>query len=84
MAIPQNITSEHILKAADIIDRNGIPRGREADKWEVIINGKRYPPKYIVCLANKFPNGMELYYKETRTGKAQDYLMKLGFKIVPK
>ena len=84
MPIRQNITREHIIMAAAWIDRNGVPDRQQSREWVVIVNGKPYPPKYIVCLANSYPNQIELPFDEKRTSKAQKYLMNLGFRIVPK
>ena len=56
MAIPRNITREHVLRALREIDerrRKGEP-DRESRKWFLLHNGKRYPPKHAISLANKY------------------------------
>jgi biotin operon repressor len=55
--IPQNITKEHILKAIQEIDKNGVPEERLSTKYYLQYNGKNYPPKYTISLANKYANG---------------------------
>jgi hypothetical protein len=60
MAIPKNITSEHIIKAINEIDTVVIPKGRQQRKFNLKYNGKNYPPKYTTSLANKYANGQEL------------------------
>ena len=58
--IPENITKDHILKAIDKIDQEGVPRGRNSTTYNVFYNNKTYPPKLIISYANYFANGDEL------------------------
>lgn len=58
--IPKNITTELINKALGEIDISGIPKGRESKKYSLCYGSKRYPPKYVISLANKYANGYEL------------------------
>jgi energy-coupling factor transporter ATP-binding protein EcfA2 len=60
MAIPININREHLLKAVEKIDLEGIPKDGDSQYYDVHLNGKRYPPKLIVSYANIFANGREL------------------------
>lgn len=60
MAIPENISKEHLLKAIEKIDKDGIPRDGDSQYYDVIYNGIKYPPKVIVSYANIFANGYEL------------------------
>ncbi len=60
MAIPQNITKEHLLQAIRKIDIEGIPSDGDSQYYDVIYDGKGYPPKLIVSYANLFANGNEL------------------------
>ena len=83
--IPKNITREHILKAIEEVDRNGYPEGRGSKKFVLEHNQKHYPPKYIISLANKFANGVELDSEDFGGGKeTNEFLEKLGFKIIDK
>lgn len=80
--IPKNIRKEHILKAIEEIDRKGIPKSRESRKFNLLYNWKLYPPKYIISLANKHANGVELNSEVFGGGgKTNDFLRKFGFKI---
>lgn len=74
----KKISYGDIIGAARFIDGNGIPYSNESREWDVIINGKKYPPKYIIMLAGGLSS------EETRTGKAQERLRELGFLIVVK
>ena len=81
--IPSNIEREHIIKAIREIDSNGILPGRESRSFLLIFEGKRYPPKYVLSLANKFVNGEKL--DPLRFGGGQEtnnFLKRLGFDIV--
>ncbi len=60
MAIPKNISKEHLLKAIAKIDKDGIPKDGGSKYFDVVYNGKKYPPKIIVSYANYFANGKEL------------------------
>lgn len=60
MAIPNNILKEHLVKAIEKIDSEGIPKDGDSQYYDVIYNGKKYPPKLVVSFANIFANGIEL------------------------
>ena len=83
MMIPKNIRSEHILKAIEEVERIGFPDNRNSKNFHLEYNGKYYPPKYILSLANKYANGKELVSSEFSGGKeSNDFLGKLGFNII--
>jgi 5-methylcytosine-specific restriction protein B len=54
--IPQNITREHLLKAIERIDKEGLPDKGHSSTYDVIHDGKVYPPKVVVSWANVFAN----------------------------
>jgi hypothetical protein len=60
MAIPQNISREHIEKAISEINLANIPSQRLEQHYSLLENGKSLPPKYVISIANKFANGEEL------------------------
>ncbi|MFH8120317.1 MAG: hypothetical protein QXS37_05950 [Candidatus Aenigmatarchaeota archaeon] len=83
--IPKNINREHIIKAIEEIKKVGIPDGRSSKKFLLEYNGKYYPPKYTISLANKYANGKELDPQKFSGGKeTNDFLKDLGFNIVKK
>lgn len=83
--IPKNITREHVLNAIAEADRNDYPEGRGSKKFFLEYDQKDYPPKYIISLANKFANGVELDSEGFSGGKeTNEFLEKLGFKIIDK
>lgn len=60
MSVPKNITTEHILKAIQKIDNDGVPADATSRYYDVIHNHKRYPPKLVVSYANFYANGEAL------------------------
>jgi hypothetical protein len=80
--IPSNIEKKHIIRAMREIDSNGILPSRESRSFFLISGGKRYPPKYVLSLANKFANGEELYPSSFSGGQeTNNFLKRLGFDI---
>lgn len=84
--IPANITREHITSAIKEID-NGkkIPFEREPHRHQIFYNGKLYPPKFVISLANKYANGgQELDSTEFSGGpESNNFLTSRGFEIRP-
>jgi hypothetical protein len=83
MAIPKNITREHLLSAIEMIDNEGLPKNRDSDYY-VIYNGKEYPPKVIISFANIFANTLQLDSHSFNAVEARKYLKKFEFDIVDK
>lgn len=87
MTIPDNITKDHLLKAIEKIDNDGIPEYGQSQYYDVLYNEKKYPPKLIVSYANLFANGEELDRNAFEGGlktPAFALLEKEGFKIAKK
>jgi len=85
--IPRNITREHLLQAIEQIDREGVPARKKSHYYDVIHNGNRYPPKYVISLANVFANGEQLDHNSFEGGlntTAFKLLEREGFTIVEK
>lgn len=81
--IPKNIKQKHIIKAIEEIGKNGTPKRRSSKKFFLKYNGKCFPPKYIISLANKYANGKELDPKEFSGGaETNNFFIDLGFNIV--
>ncbi|MCM2466684.1 DUF3883 domain-containing protein [Methanoculleus oceani] len=83
--IPSNIQREHILRAITEIKEQGCPPHNKSTKYDLIYLGKRYPPKYVISLANEFANG-ELFNVSKFSGgeETNKRLRLLGFEIVEK
>lgn len=83
--IPKNIYREHIIKAIEEADRAGIPKDKSSKKFLLEYNGKNYPPKYIISVANKYANGKALDSSEFSGGKeTNNFLRALNFNIIEK
>jgi len=71
-----------ILKAIKEIDSQGVPEVRSSRKFLLEFEGKEYPPKYVISLANKYANGHELDAEEFSGGNESNELLKnRGFNI---
>lgn len=84
MAIPRNIEKEHLLKAIEKIDNEGVPADGDSRYYDVFFNGKIYPPKLVVSYANIFANGSEIDRNSFEGGlKTESFklLQKNGFII---
>jgi len=60
MILPEHIDREFLLKAIDRIDEEGTPPHAQSTLYDVIHQGKRYPPKLVVSWASQFATGVEL------------------------
>ena len=81
--IPANITRDHILKAIKEIDEQGVPPSREQTKYSLVLDGKLYPPKYTISIANKYANQEKLDPLSFSGGdETNPFLNKLDFTII--
>lgn len=68
-----------------MVAKFGIPPRRESAKFNLIYEGKIYPPKYVVALANQVANGEFLDSSKFNGGlETNGFLEGLGFKIMCK
>ena len=67
--IPKNIKRQNIIDALEEIDDKGIPEHRESTKYLLNYQNTYYPPKYVISIANKYANGVELPPSEFSGGK---------------
>jgi hypothetical protein len=84
-SIPAGLTREHVLKAmADLDARIDHPFGQPTG-YEVVHEGKRYPPKAVVGLACRYSLGRLLRPDEfsggEAPGQANYVLRRLGFTV---
>ncbi|MCA0238148.1 MAG: excisionase family protein [Bacteroidetes bacterium] len=78
--IPSNIQKEHLLSAIQEIDRKGIPSYQQYTRYDLIFEGKVYPPKLVVRWANRLVNGRELEDFSGGT-ETNNFLKQHGFVI---
>jgi hypothetical protein len=73
----------HVEEAIARIDREGVPRRRESTKFHLVVEGRRYPPKYVISLAAAHATGRELRPYEFSGGdETNSVLQSLGFTVV--
>lgn len=81
--IPENIDKSDVLAAIRRIDAEGVPAPRKSKVYNLLFNGRSYPPKYVLSLANESANGKELPWRRFRGGaETNTFLHALGFTIV--
>ena len=82
MAIPQNITDENIIQALKYIDQHGIPEKNKSTQYELISEeGKKYPPKYVIAIADHLTNNTEISTENFVSVEAINFLAKRGFNV---
>lgn len=84
MAIPSNITKEHIDKAIKEIIPAEIPQERLSVHYFLIHGEITLPPKYVISIANKFVNNVELDSHLFTAVEAKNFLIKKNYNIVIK
>ena len=79
---PNKISQKHVLDAVARIQKEGL-KLIDSTKYDVIINGRKYPPKEIMRLARfEYDGSKEWYYNG---GEATNkYLENMGFEIISK
>lgn len=50
--IPVNTNRSHVIKAIKKIDELVIPDARNSTKYQLVYEGKNYPPKFVISIAN--------------------------------
>ena len=67
--LPRNIKRDDILQGIRKIEEEGIPAQAHSSTYDLLYNGKRFPPKLVLAYANIFANGEELDRNEFEGGK---------------
>ena len=83
--IPKTISRDHLLEAARIIDREEVPKTRQSTRYNVLVAGKKYPPKYLIAVASKLATGKMLSSPNYNGGaESNSFLRVRGFQITDK
>jgi len=85
--LPKNIKPEHIVQAIHKIEEEGIPPQAHSSTYDVLYEGRRFPPKLVLSYANIFANGVALDRSEFEGGIGTPcfkILEENGFTIVTK
>jgi 5-methylcytosine-specific restriction protein B len=82
MAIPQNITRQNVLDAIQYIEANGIPHHNQSMKYDLVADsGEKYPPKYIIAVANNLANNTDISVDGFNEVEAKNFLEGLDFEV---
>lgn len=81
MAIPK-INEQDIRKAFKYIDKNGVPPHNVSVRYELVTEeGKSYPPKYVIAVADHIANGTDILTEGFNAVEAKNFLQGKGFRI---
>lgn len=81
--IPDAITRAHVVAALEEIDSTTVPPHRQSMDYDLVFDGKPYPPKFVVSIAAKHATGSELAPSAFSSGtETNTFLTKLGFDVV--
>lgn len=84
MAIPK-LKKQNIIDALKFIDENGVPEHNTSVKYVLVSeDGKRYPPKYVVAVADHLANGTDISTVGFNAVEAKSYLENQGFVVETK
>lgn len=84
MAIPK-FKREYIIEALKFIDENSVPEHNVSTKYVLVSeDGKKYPPKYVVAVADHLANGSDISTDGFNAVEAKSYLEAQGFSIETK
>lgn len=82
MAIPEDITAQHIRQALRYIDEHGVPPRRQSTRFSLVHRSREYPPKYVLSLAAELGLGRELSPGEFGGGpETNSFLTRRGFDV---
>lgn len=84
MAIP-TISKQNIVDAIKYIDEYGVPDKNKNTQYVLVMdNGKTYPPKYVIGVANYLANGTEITTDSYHEVEVKNYFETKGYKIEAK
>jgi 5-methylcytosine-specific restriction protein B len=79
---PKSITKEHIVQAISSINRENVEL-KPSTRWDVIIDGKAYPPQEVMRYAHKNMNG-ELLWEYSGGEATNKWLKNFGYQVIDK
>ena len=82
--IPKGFEHTHFKQAIDEIEKNGVPKRRESERYDLLFDDKKYPPKYVISIANKYIHGEEWPSKGFNAIEAKNYFLQNGYTILDK
>ena len=79
--IPHEIEHQHVAQAAERIDKEGVPNRRKSYRYDLMLGGRPYPPKYVISLATEFATGSEYPAKSFDAVEAKNYFVTRGYDV---
>ena len=74
MAIPK-LKKQDVIDALKFIDENGVPEHNTSVKYVLVSeDGKKYPPKYVVAVADHLANSTDISTESFNSVDAKSYL----------
>ena len=83
MSVPK-LSKQNILDALKFIDEHEVPFHNQSYRYELVDNDKKYPPKYVIAVANHLATGQDISSDTYNTIEAKNYLEGQGFVIETK
>ncbi len=81
MAIPK-IEKQDIAAAMKYIDEHGVPEKNKSTQYVLATeDGKQYPPKYLIGVADHLANGVEILTNGFNAVEAKNYFEARGYRI---
>lgn len=84
MAIPR-IDEQSILSAIKYIDEHGVPDRNKSTQYVLVAeDGKQYPPKYVIAVADHLANGNDIVADGFNAVEAKNYFETRGYNVESK
>ena len=84
MAIPK-IDEQSIAAAIEYIDTHGVPDKNKSTQYVLVTeDGKQYPPKYVIAVADHLANGTDIVTDGFNAVEAKNYFETRGYNIEAK
>lgn len=80
--IPEGITRKHLLQAVESIEGNGYPDRFRSTRFDLLQDGRRYPPKQVIRLAAELAKVPLFGF--SGGAETNNFLKSHGFEVVPK
>lgn len=79
------VQKHHVDEAITYINENSYPPANKSQKYDLIVNGQKYPPKYVIAVARSIANQNNIIsINDFYTNNANKHLKRLGFLVSPK
>ena len=59
-----------------------MPRDRHSVHYDLVIDGKRYPPKYVISVATRIATGLEYPAADFNAVEAKNYFSSRDYQVI--